>query len=227
MCRPRPLRSAAGGRCHPNARRRVSSAMRAASGTRHAPAWKTVTATSAYSRQRQTHLDRRFLRSRSGWVSEHRTRATERVELAALAAGIDGWRQLRQQRGVIGSAGKTPVELLGIDARQDCAEAGGKHFPRERPGRLVPERKQRIDPRACQPLFAIPSDILEKEIAERDVREAFRACARHRVAHALFVDLVRTGRRNQHRPERDAAAAACASTSVRRTACIATRSTAR
>ena len=57
-------------------------------------------------------------------------------------------------------------------------------------------------PASC--LFAIPPDVFEKEIAERNVREPFADGARDGGGHRALVDLIGTRRRNRHGPQRQA-----------------------
>ena len=43
-------------------------------------------------------------------VAEHRAVVRERMEFAALAAGVDAGRQVREQRRVELAAGKAPIQ---------------------------------------------------------------------------------------------------------------------
>src|SRR5204862_6786472 len=63
---------------------------------------------------------------------EHRAVVRERVELAALAAGIGAGGQVREQCGVEFTAGKCAIELSRIDTGDPGAEAGADHRARAR-----------------------------------------------------------------------------------------------
>src|SRR5829696_2020095 len=68
--------------------------------------------------------------------------------------------------------------------------------------RPFPQRKHRRDAGAGQLLFAIGSDVGEKQIAEDHVRDAASDRFRDRLAHPRLVDLVRARVRNRHDPLR-------------------------
>ena len=105
-------------------------------------------------------------------AAEHRTGVDEGMELAVLAARIDAGRQVGEQRRVELAAGERRVEHARIDAGEPRAQAAGDHLAREPRRRHAPQRKQRRQPGAREPLFAIAPHVLEEQIAERDVREA-------------------------------------------------------
>src|SRR6185295_18666356 len=86
---------------------------------------------------------------------EHRARAAEAVELASLAARVHVLRQVSQERRVVSPAGKTRIELPGIDTRQYRVESTGQHRLCQRIRRQTPEREDRIQTGARKTLLAI------------------------------------------------------------------------
>ena len=106
-------------------------------------------------------------------------RVGERVELAALAARIDRGRQFVEQRRVELAAG----EAIGSSTRR--VDAG---HARAQPPAIISRAsvacrqpnsgKSGVRPRAGEPLLAVTPDVLEEQIAERDVREALGDRAR-------------------------------------------------
>src|SRR5687768_7143876 len=91
---------------------------------------------------------------------KHRPRERERMELAVLAARIDGWGQIVQQRSIEDAARKGTIELSRIDARESRLQACRHHFIGEfTSGFCFPERKDRLEARTGQPGFAIAANI--------------------------------------------------------------------
>src|SRR5262245_40883772 len=91
------------------------------------------------------------------------------MELAALAAWIDGGGQIPEQRLVELPAGEVATHNLRIQARDARAQAAGDHRARERIRRArrgIEQRKERRQPGAGQPLFTVAPDVVEKEVAE-------------------------------------------------------------
>ena len=146
------------------------------------------------------------------------------MEFAALAARIDRRREIGEQRRVEVAPGESRVEHLRIDAREPRLQAAGDHVARERRGVGAEQREDRRQPGAGQFLFAIAPDVLEKQIAERHVREAFGDGACDGGRHRALVDLVGTRRRNRHLPQRQPKRVRLRlEQRSTRTACIATR----
>ena len=98
----------------------------------------------------------------------------ERMELAALAARVDAGRQVASSASIELPAGERSIEMLRVDAGENRAKPAVDHLVGQLIGRNAPERKQRRQAGAGEPVFAILADVLEKQIAECDVREAFR-----------------------------------------------------
>src|SRR5262249_35458736 len=103
---------------------------------------------------------------------EHRSRVEARVELAVLAARIEGCGQLAQQRSVELASGERAVDLTRVDACEARAKAPFDHLLGKLARGNVPHRKQRLDAGSRKLVFAIASDVLQKQIAERRMREA-------------------------------------------------------
>ena len=80
-------------------------------------------------------------------------------------------RQGRQEGVVIRPSRKRCGKNARVDAGEVRLEAAGEHVACERGGRAAPQRKDRRQPGAGHPRFAVASHVLEKQIAERDVRE--------------------------------------------------------
>src|SRR5688572_33442254 len=98
-------------------------------------------------------------------MAEHRAVVREGVELAALAARIDRWRQLREQCPVELAAGKRPIDHLGIQTGDARTQPSADHLARERRRVRAEQREQWRQPGAREPLFSIPPDVLEEQIA--------------------------------------------------------------
>ena len=139
-------------------------------------------------------------------LGEHRPSIGKRVELAVLAAGIDARPAGRSSScSIERAAGKRAIELARIDAGQPRLQAAVDHLAREIGGRLrLPDREQRLEPRAGQALLAIAPHVLEKQIAEGDVREAFGDESGDRCPHDRFVLLVRARPGQRHDVQRQA-----------------------
>src|SRR5436190_10809442 len=103
---------------------------------------------------------------------EHRPVPGEGVKLAALSALVDARGKIVQQRAVELAAGKRTIQVLGIDAGQDRAKPAFDHTLGQVIRRNAPDRKQRRQSAAHELCLTILPDVLEKEIAERHVREA-------------------------------------------------------
>src|SRR4029450_10427019 len=122
----------------------------------------------------------RLAGSERDWLLEHRARVHARVELAALATGIDLCWQVAEQRPVEFAARKACIETPRVDAREARAQTAIDHLLRELIGRNPPDREERLEPRAGELLLAIPANVLEKQIAESRVRKSVRRRIRNR-----------------------------------------------
>src|SRR3989337_3212515 len=76
-------------------------------------------------------------------TAKHRPLVAEGVELAALAAGVDGRGQIGEQCGVERAPGERAVEVPGVNTSEFRAQAGADHVARESAGIKAPEREQR------------------------------------------------------------------------------------
>src|SRR5689334_5025677 len=151
------------------------------------------------------HIRRDFMRLaglQRDWLDEHRTGVHARVELATLAARIDGGRQVAQQQTIEFASGKPGIEPPRVDAREPRAKTAVDHLLCELGGRNAPDRKERLEPGACKLLFAVSANVLEKQVAERRVRKSLRLRVGNRRAHLRFVDVVWTWMRKVHDMQR-------------------------
>ena len=112
---------------------------------------------------------------------EHRSGEHAGVKLAAFTARVDAGRELRQQIEIETSAGQIGRDDPRIHARQSRLETGRNHLARQRGSRFPPEREERLQSGAREPILAVSPDVLEKEVAERHVREAGRNSLRQRL----------------------------------------------
>ena len=113
------------------------------------------------------------------------------VELAALAAGVDGWGKVGEELGVEGAAGEGGVEDTGVDAGEMGAEAGGKHLLGELGGGDAevggPDGEDGFEAGAGEFGDAVGADVLEEEVAEGDAADALGDGAGADLGHARFV----------------------------------------
>ena len=124
------------------------------------------------------------------------------MELPALAAGVDGCRQFVKQCGIELAARKRSVENFRVHASEARPQAARDHLLGEWSGVGPEQWKQRTQTAARELLFPIPPDVLEEQIAERDVRESFGDGGRHDDGHRSFVELVRARRRDENLVQR-------------------------
>src|SRR5262245_25249383 len=114
------------------------------------------------------------------------------MELAPLTTGIDvGW-QVAQQRPIELAAREAGIETPRVDAREARAQTAIDHLLGELIGRNPPDREERLESAAGELLLAIPTNVLEKQIAEGRVRKSVRRRIGDRRPHLRFVDVVRT-----------------------------------
>src|ERR1700722_961933 len=88
-------------------------------------------------------------------VSEHRARIDERVEFSVLAAGIDVWRQIREQSLIEFPPDEFRGQALGVNASEFCAHATLDHRACKLPGGHSPHRENWLQPRGFQLLLAV------------------------------------------------------------------------
>src|SRR4051812_35286046 len=114
------------------------------------------------------------------------------MEFAVLAARIGSRRQVIQQLLIKGPAGEGAIELARIDAGQSGSQAGLDHVLREVGGGLgLPDREERLETGAGEPVLSILAHVFEEQVAERDVGESISNEAGDRRAHQRFVLFVR------------------------------------
>ena len=158
--------------------------------------------------------------------AEHGTVPGEAVELARSRrrdrrppAGRRSKRasKARPAKAAGSTRGSTQVSVARWPARD--------HLARQRRGGAAPEREQRDEAGARHPLLAVAADVLEEEVAKGDRLDPVRARRGEGVApwplrRPRWGTATGWARSCSGRPT----ASACASSSVRRTACMATRS---
>src|SRR5882672_2052057 len=131
-------------------------------------------------------------------LAEHRSGVYARMKFAALATRVDRRRQIAQQRAIELPAGEARIELTGIHAREPRAQAAVDHLLGKLARRDAPDGKERLEPGSRELVLAVAADVLEKQVAERDVREPVRPRVGDREAHLRFVYLVRARMRDVH-----------------------------
>ena len=128
---------------------------------------------------------------------------------------------------VEGAAGERRVEHSRIDGAE--ARASGRRSTicarQGRGRRRLPQREERRQAGACEPLLAVAPHVLEEQIAEGHVREAVghEPGRRRRAIRRSYSSLLH-GHGSGTTWSGSPAARACASSTSRRTPCIATRS---
>ena len=125
--------------------------------------------------------------------AEQRSPVTERMKLAALAAGIDPRRQGVEQGIVERLSAEGGIELLRLDAAERRAMPLADETAGERRGVLAPERKDRPPSLPAELAHAIVAHVREEQIAERTMPHAGPApsCLGQRACLRRFVGLVR------------------------------------
>ena len=162
-------------------------------------------------------------------LGEHRPGTRKRVELAVLAARVDAGaagrpaaaRRRRGRRTMRSSLrGSTQVSRA-------CSPPSIMSRARSAVGFVFQIGNSGVEPGAGEPLLAIAAHVLEKQIAERHVGEAVgdESVDRRRFMIASY-SAFEHGHGSGTTCSGSPAASACASSSSRRTACIATRSNA-
>src|SRR5688572_28775244 len=125
------------------------------------------------------------------------------MELAVFTTRIDAGWQVAEEVFVKDPAGKRSIELAWIDAGQPGPQSGLDHVARQLGCRLrLPEREERLKAGARQTSLAVAAHVLEKEIAEGDMREAVGDEPFDRRFHDRFILLVRTRPRQRQHMER-------------------------
>ena len=118
--------------------------------------------------------------------------ATERVELAPLAAGIDPSRKISQEISVKLQPNKPLVQLLGVYAGQDRPQTASQHLTSQ-VGRVVCgglDREEGLYAGPLQEPDPVLTDVFEERVAERNVCDARRLRLENRRPHPILVDLV-------------------------------------
>ena len=127
------------------------------------------------------------------------------MEFAVLAARVHTLGQIGQQRAIEVASRERGRQHAGIDAGEARAQAAVDHLAGQLSRRLrLPQGEERCQPGAGQAVLAVLANVLEKEIAEGDVRETVGFEAFDRIAHPRFVDLVRAWPRQIDGVERQA-----------------------
>src|SRR5262249_9394146 len=105
------------------------------------------------------------------------------------------------------AAGEARVQHRRVHAGDPRFHPARDHVAGEVRGparRAVEQRKQRHQAGAGEPLLAVFADVVEKQIAERRMREPFADRSRYGAGHRALVDVVGTRRRNRDQPQRRA-----------------------
>ena len=122
---------------------------------------------------------------------------------------------------------KAPSSCFGsTQVRNACRPEAIISRKVRRVGGIAPQGKDRFHARSGQLLDSIGPNVFQKQIAECEANNARSLGSIDQFAHAPLVIRVRAGPGQRHGPERQPDALRWRSTSSRRTACMATRSTA-
>ena len=124
------------------------------------------------------------------------------MELAALAAWVGIRRQISKQTQIEFAAGKVRGKLFCVHAGEAGAQAAGNHLARQRIRRNLPEREDRFESSGRELLYAIASDVFQKQIAESDSVDLLGDGALAGFGHALLINFVGAGPRKRNDPER-------------------------
>src|SRR5262249_10626836 len=116
-------------------------------------------------------------------MREHRSGIGARMEFAAFGAPIDTLGQVGEKLAVEFAPRKGAIEMFRVQTRDPRAKAAVDHRLSECTRVRPEERKDWRQPAACELVLPIPSNILEKEIAKRDVRESFSDGSCNRRGH--------------------------------------------
>ena len=104
-----------------------------------------------------------------------RSGAGKRMELPSLAAGVDVPGQLSEEIFIELVPSKPLRETLGIDADERGSKSAGDHLHREIVRVPSPEWKDARQPGPLQKLLTIGANVIEKQVAEYDVRNSLLA----------------------------------------------------
>ena len=117
------------------------------------------------------------------------------MELAVLAAGVDARHllQLLEQRRVEAAPGKRLGQALGVDADQDCLDAGGDNLGGELLRVAPPQREEHAEAGAPHALLAVGAHVGQVDVAKRDRLDARGARGGERARHGRLVRLVGAG----------------------------------
>jgi len=124
----------------------------------------------------------------------------ERVKLAPFAARVDGRGKIVEQGIVELATGEARREDARIDATDSRAQSSADHLAGERVGRPLPQRENRGDSRAGQPLLAIFANVAQKEITKCDAFDVLRHGSLNCCEHPRVILDVRAWRWNLDLP---------------------------
>ncbi len=120
------------------------------------------------------------------------------MKLAVLAARISCGRQIGEQGVVKEPARELGRQRLGIDATQDGPETEIDETSGQSTAVVPPDWKDALESVAEEPLFAVPTHVLQKDVAANDAFDTERPMPSQCGAHPLFIIIVGTARRNAH-----------------------------
>src|SRR5262245_56587193 len=86
-----------------------------------------------------------------------------------LSAGIDLARKLLQEPAVDFPPDGRIIQLAGVDAAGDRAEAERQERLHQLACLTLPDRKESVDPQRRQGFFAVGPEVFQKDVAEGDV----------------------------------------------------------
>src|SRR6266568_8618926 len=95
------------------------------------------------------------------------------MEFAVLAARIDCGRHARNEFRIEYRPCPFARRPLQVHAGDDGSQAGGGHFFGEGARPKTPERKKQLQAARCELLLAVAADVLEKQVAESEMRDPF------------------------------------------------------
>src|SRR3954471_5048208 len=115
--------------------------------------------------------------------AEHRAVPRKSMELAAFAAGVDAGRKVVKQRRIELARHEPAIDGARVHAGEARPETAGDHLARESRGIRSEQREEWRESTADEFVLAIASDVLEKQVTERHVREAVGHGRAYGVAH--------------------------------------------